>query len=102
MTNVIVSPEAECDLAELTDRIANAAGPEVADAFVDRIVAVVETLATIPKAAGRPVPKLGPGLRCHPFGNYNLYLRYDEAGDVLQFVRVLHGRRNIDATYFKA
>jgi plasmid stabilization system protein ParE len=102
MTSVIVSPEAERDLEELTDKIAQAAGAGVAVAYVDRIVAVVETLATIPKASGRPVPKLGLGMRCHPFGNYNLYLCYDEAADTLQLVRVLHGSRNVDATYFKA
>ena len=101
MTRVVVSPEAEADLQQLTDRIADAAGFVVVTNFIDRIVSTVDVLSAIPKAAGRPVPKLGAGLRCHPLGNYNLYLAYDESHDVLQLVRVLHGRRNIDATFFK-
>jgi plasmid stabilization system protein ParE len=83
MTSVIVSPEAACDLEDLTDRIAHSAGHVVATTYVDRIISAVQTRAAIPKAAGRPVSKLGPRLRCHPFGDYNLYLCYDESGDVL-------------------
>lgn len=101
MTRIVVSPEAENDLAELTAQIADAANEAVALTYVDRIVATIERLARIPLAAARLVPQLGDGLRCHLFGNYNLYLRYDAPLDVLYVVRVLHGRRDIDASLFK-
>ena len=101
MTRVVVSPEAERDLRDLLDRIADAVGERTAESYVDRLVTVVERLARIPRASGRPVPQLGEGLRCHPFGNYNLYLRYEEPTDILFLVRVLHGRRNIVRTFFE-
>jgi plasmid stabilization system protein ParE len=100
VTQVIVSPEAEIDLTELSERISDAAGDVVASNYVDRIVRTLDRLARVPRASGRPVPKLGEGLRCHPFGRFNLYLRYDEDADVLYLVRVLRGRRNIEPDMF--
>lgn len=50
MTRVVVSPEAEADLQQLTDRIADAAGFVVATNFIDRIVSTVDVLSAIPKA----------------------------------------------------
>lgn len=83
MTSVVVSVEAEADLRDLSSRIADAAGEQVAATYLARIADVIEKLAKIPLAAGRPVPQLGSGLRCHPFGTYNVYLRYDEVADIL-------------------
>jgi toxin ParE1/3/4 len=100
MTKVVVSPQAEADLRELAFRIADAAGERVAQDYLGRMIAVIQKLSRVPRAAGRLVPLLGVGLRCHPFGNYNIYLRHDEVGDVLYVVRILHGRRNITKTIF--
>jgi len=55
----------------------------------------------VPKASGRPVPSLGAGLRCHPMGAHNIYLRYDDETETLFVVRVLHGRRDMTAELFK-
>jgi plasmid stabilization system protein ParE len=54
MTAVIVSPEAERDLEDLTDRIANAAGQRVAVAYVDRIFSVAERWRPFRKLQGDP------------------------------------------------
>src|SRR5262245_39153591 len=97
MAQVVVSPQAEQELAQLVDEIGDKAGPAVADNLLDRIVAIFHKLALVPKASGRLVPGLGKDIRCHPVGSYNVYLRYDEAVDTLFVVRVLHGRRNITA-----
>jgi plasmid stabilization system protein ParE len=64
------------------------------------MVAIIQKLSRAPRAAGRLVPQLGDGLRCYPFGNYNIYMRYDAAADTLFVVRILHGRRNITRTNF--
>jgi toxin ParE1/3/4 len=101
MAQVIVSPQAEQDLAQIVDEISVKAGPAVADKLFDRIIAIVEKLGVVPGASGRPIPALGRDIRCHPIGSYNVYLRYDEATDALFVVRVLHGRRNITSALFK-
>ena len=101
MARVVVAPQAEVDLAQIVDEVGAKAGPPVADRFFNRIVAIIERLAVVPRSAGRLVPTLGEGIRCHPIGNYNVYLRYDETADVLFVVRVLHGRRNIVAELFE-
>jgi toxin ParE1/3/4 len=101
MAQVVVSPQAEQDLAQIVDEISDKADSAVADKLFDRIIAIVEKLAIVPEASGRLVPALGRDIRCHPIGNYNVYLRYDEAADTLFVVRVLHGRRNITAALFK-
>lgn len=100
MAQIIVSPQAEQDLAQLIDEITSKAGLAIADRLVDRIVAIVGKLAVVPKASGRPIPNLGVDIRCHPIGSYNVYLRYAETADTLYVLRVLHGRRNITAALF--
>ncbi|MBX9590692.1 MAG: type II toxin-antitoxin system RelE/ParE family toxin [Hyphomonadaceae bacterium] len=101
MARIIVSPQAEHDLAQIVDEISDTAGPAVAGNLLGRIVAVIDKLALVPNASGRLVPALGKEIRCHAIGSYNVYLRYDEAADVLLVVRVLHGRRNITAALFE-
>ena len=100
MASVIVSPEAETDLEGILRHVAEQAGATIAGRYVEGMLATIESLAVIPEASGRPVPKLGRGLRCHPIGKYNVYLRYDSVGDVLSAVRVLHGRRRITRKVF--
>jgi toxin ParE1/3/4 len=101
VTQIIVSPEAEADLSELKARIANAAGDLIATNYCYRIVETIRRLSRIPLAAGRLVPKLGDGMRCHPFGNYNIYMKYDADLNVLYVVRILHGRRDITKKLFQ-
>ena len=72
-----------------------------ASRFIERVLGRVRTVSIAPLAAGRLVPQLGNGLRCHPVGSYNVYLRYDAAPDTLYVVRVLHGRRNLTGQFIK-
>lgn len=101
MTRIVVAPEVEADLLDIEDRIAETAGHEIATKYILGLLTTIERLATVPLASGRLVPQLGSDLRCHPFGNYNLYLRYHVGTDELQVVRTLHGRRNITAASFE-
>ena len=102
MTAIIVSPHAEADLEDLNASIMAAAGDGIANSYCQRIVGTIQRLSAIPLAAGHPGPKLGDGLRCHPFGKYNIYLKYDVGSDTLYVVRILHGRRNITKRLIKA
>jgi plasmid stabilization system protein ParE len=70
MARVIVSPQAEQDLAEIVDEISNRAGSVIADNLFDRIVAIIDKLSIVPNASGRLVPALGRDIRCHPIGSY--------------------------------
>ncbi len=101
MARIIVSQQAEQDLAQIVDEISDRAGPATADRLFDRIIAIIDKLSVVPRAAGRLIPGLGRDIRCHPIGAYNVYLRYDEAADTLFVVRVIHGRRNITAALFE-
>lgn len=83
MARIIVSPQAEQDLADIVDEISDGAGPAIADNLFDRVMAIIRKLSAVPRASGRLVPALGRDLRCHPIGAYNVYLRYDEAADTL-------------------
>ena len=101
MAQVVLAPQALADLEVISDYIVDKSGPIDAERFIGRMIATIRNLAGIPNASGHPVPALGTGLRCHAFGRYNIYLKYDEASDVLNVVRVLHGRRRITRHRFR-
>ena len=101
MASIFVTPQGENDLVKIQDDIVDRAGQEIAWRFIGRMMAAIRTAAVTPLASGRYVPELGAGLRCHPFGNYNIYLFYDAATDTLHVVRVLHGRRRITRRHFR-
>jgi plasmid stabilization system protein ParE len=100
VTTVIVTPEPEADRVEIAAYMAEKADFVVASRYTMRVLATVRRLCRIPLASGRLVPTLGYKLRCHPHGNHNIDLRYNASSDVLQVVRVLDGRRDINAEFF--
>lgn len=88
-------------MEKIQDDIVVRAGQAIASRFIGRVMAAIRTVAVTPLASGRNVPELGAGLRCHPFGNYNIYLVYDATTDTLHVARVLHGRRRITQRHFR-
>lgn len=82
---------AEEDLFSIWFHIA-ADSPSAADRMLDRLEARWQLLATQPRS-GAPREDLGPGLRTVAVGEYLSI--YRAAGNSIQIVRVLHGRRNI-------
>ncbi len=83
------------DLAEIWDYIADDS-IEQADAFIDRIDAVLHALAGQPMM-GRVRDELVPGLRSFPIGRYVIF--YESLPDGVAIVRVLHSARDIDAGF---
>jgi len=92
---ILKRPQALIDLAEIwayiaEDSIANA------DAFAALIDKKLHLLAKQP-GMGRSRPELGHGLRCFVIGRYVVFYRPSSKG--IEIVRVLHGARDIGATF---
>jgi toxin ParE1/3/4 len=87
----IVSSEAEADLEEIGDYIAQD-NPHRADTFIDEIRARFEEISRMPLAyAARP--EIDVGVRACVHGNYVIFFYVTDA--TVQIARVLHGARNI-------
>lgn len=91
-------PAAEDDARAIWRWIA-ADRPSAANGMFDRFEAVSSMLADHP-FAGRARDELAPGLRSFPAGPYILFFRQAPYG--IEIVRILDGRRDIDASFFKS
>src|SRR5712672_458851 len=85
--------QADADLDSIWSYIA-ADNVKAADGLIDRIGTVFEMLAQNPRA-GRARADLVRGLRSFPVGNYIVF--YFVRSDGIEVVRVMNGRRDIDA-----
>jgi toxin ParE1/3/4 len=91
-----LAPEAEADLDDIWVYIACESGnTTIADRLVDTITDRFFLLAEHPRL-GRSRIDLRPGMRSFLTGNYVILYRIDRA-DVF-ILRVLHGRRDIEAS----
>lgn len=94
MSRVDLSAAAERDLDEIWRYIAQDS-PEMADRFIDRLLATChDTLAPSPRI-GKSREELAPGLRSFPVLPYLLFYRPIEDG--IEIARILHGRRDVTA-----
>lgn len=96
MSAIRLLERAREDLREIWDYVSERNLP-AADALLDRLLDVAETLSQQPRA-GRARPELGPDLRSFPVGEYLLFFVADDDG--IEVVRVLHGHRDLDADLF--
>jgi toxin ParE1/3/4 len=96
MPIIIKRPRARSDLSEIWDYIA-ADNEARADAFVDLIDQKFQTLASHPHL-GRSRDELEEGLRSFPVGKYVVFYRVIPVG--VEIVRVLHGSRDLNATFY--
>lgn len=82
MPRLVYRTAALRDLANIAASIERKSGNRAtADAFIDKLTAHCEHLATLPALIGRPRPELRPYYRSATFGNYVIFLRYtDEDG----------------------
>lgn len=88
-----ITPGAEADLQEIANWIAEAAGPEIAIAYVERLRARCRTLLDFPL---RGSPRGPDGrLRSIPFER-RATIVYRVAGDVVSIVGIFHAGREID------
>ena len=95
MARVTRRPLAEADILEIWDYIAEGSIVE-ADRWVDRLDEKLALWATQPMM-GRGRDELAPGIRSHAFGRYAVF--FEPLPDGIEVVRVLHGSRDIDATF---
>jgi toxin ParE1/3/4 len=87
------SPQAEIDIASIWRFIAEN-NVKAADAVLDQIEKTFAMLAQTPMA-GRSRSDLSRGLRSFPVGGYIIF--YIPVSDGIEVVRVMSGRRDIDA-----
>ena len=93
---VRLSELARTDLLEIWCYIAPDNEP-AADRLYERILTLGERMLSFPEM-GRERPDLGPGLRSFPVGNYIVFYRL--VSDGIEIARVLHGHRDIEASFF--
>lgn len=95
MPRVLRRPQAAADILEVWDYIAEDSLDQ-ADAWVDRLDATLQRLATQPRM-GRARAELADGLRSLPFERYVIF--YLPLADGIDVVRVLHSARDVDAAF---
>jgi toxin ParE1/3/4 len=95
VANVTVSPQADLDLLEIGLHIARD-NPRAADQLIDTITARFDALARTP-GMGVARDELLPGLRMFPVRGYLIF--YHPSADGIEVVRVLSGRRDVEAVF---
>ena len=95
MPRVTRRPHAEIDILEIWDYIAEDSIVE-ADRWVNSLDEKFSLWATQP-TMGRPRDELSPKMRSLAFGRYVVF--FEPLFDGIDVVRVLHGSRDIDATF---
>jgi toxin ParE1/3/4 len=88
---IIVSPEAEADLEEIGDYIAQD-NPHRAVTFIDEIRSRFEAISRMPLAYAER-PEIDPGVRACVHGSYVIFFYVTDK--TVEIARVLHGARNI-------
>jgi toxin ParE1/3/4 len=92
-----IAPRAEADLDDIWLYVVKeSASIEIANQLIDTITDRFFTLGCFPNL-GRPRPDFGPGYRTLAVGDYLVVYRV-ETEDAL-ILRVLHGRRDIEALW---
>jgi toxin ParE1/3/4 len=90
-----ITREVETDLDDIWNDVARDSRRE-ADRLIDSITERFAILATQP-FMGRARPELGQNLRSFPVESYLIIYRPTDYG--VEVVRVVHGRRNIEAMF---
>ncbi|TPE47896.1 type II toxin-antitoxin system RelE/ParE family toxin [Amaricoccus solimangrovi] len=98
MPRLVYLAAAQRDPLAILDYIIRESGSlAVGGAFVDRLQAHCEKLASLPGTMGRARPELLPDIRSSAYGSYVIFFRYrDEA---LEIVNVLEGHRDIESMF---
>ena len=90
---VVLSPELLIQLEELRRYIAEDRSPQIANGYIDRIVAKCATLATAP-VRGTARDDVRPGLRTIPLDR-RATIAYDVEGDVVTVLAFAYGGREL-------
>jgi toxin ParE1/3/4 len=73
----------------------NSGSIEVASRFTSRLRDQCQQLATLPGTLGRSREEIAAGIRSFPFGNYVIFIRYEQ--HELNIVSIIEGHRDIDS-----
>jgi toxin ParE1/3/4 len=96
MAEILLDRAAKADLLEIWEYIAED-NPAAADRVLDQIWEAFRVIARFPMA-GTARPELAPDLRSYSVKKtYVVFFRAVQGG--IQIVRVLHGRRDINAIF---
>ncbi len=94
MAKLTVTRHADRDLDDILSYLTDAAGQGTAESHAQRFAEALEHIEAFP-SAGPARPALGTCTRISIVLPYVLIYDYDEAGDTLVLLRVLHGRRRM-------
>lgn len=94
---IVFSPEAQDDLIELYDYIAEHASPDVALAYLTRIEACCLGLATFPERGTRR-DDLAPGLRTLGFER-RVTIAFQVDRHAVMIARILYGGRDLGGAF---
>ena len=98
MRSYRLSHPARADLDAIWLHIAQNAGVDTADRFIDTLTNRFPMLAEMPEA-GRSVDEIEPGVRVFPIENYLIYYRISPGW--ISIARVIHGRRDQETAWRK-
>ena len=94
MTRVVLTSLADADAARIIAYLAEAAGDQVAEKYVDEFDEVYRRLERFPDS-GSPRTKLGASVRLAVAWPYAILYQYDVTEDTVTILRIVHGRREI-------
>ena len=93
MNRYVLSPAARADLEQIWDYTCQRWDDDQAGEHVREIQRAIERVVDNPMI-GRACDELRPGYRKHAVGSHTLYYRI--VGDVIDVVRILHQRMDVD------
>lgn len=100
MVQLVLTEQADADLAAILIYLAHEAGVATAERYAREFDALFDRLMDFPHL-GAPRTELGPNLRIAIVSPYLAFYDYDAAAGMILILRILHGRRNITEELFK-
>jgi toxin ParE1/3/4 len=95
VSRYVLSPAAQADLEQIWDYTSQRWNDDQAEAYVRVIQHAVELVADNP-LIGRPCGEVRAGYRRHTAGSHTLYYRAGAGGELIDVVRILHKRMDVD------
>lgn len=91
----MLSPAAQADLEEIWDYTRHQWNDDQAEAYVRVIQHAVELVADNP-LIGKPCDEVRDGYRRYTAGSHTVYYRAGTGGELIEVVRILHKRMDVD------
>jgi toxin ParE1/3/4 len=95
VSRYVLSPAAQADLEQIWDYTCERWNDDQAEAYVRVIQHAIELVADN-ALIGTPCDEVRTGYRRHTAGSHTLYYRVGAGGDLVDVVRILHKRMDVD------